>query len=91
VTVKAHAFASTLGAVQPLLGDATTVVTVQNGIPWWYKHMSGLPGDAAAAIDLSCVDPEGVIWNTVRVVPAPPSSNEPSVHASRPHASLRTM
>src|SRR3546814_5591516 len=43
LTVKAHAIAAALDRLLPLIGPETMVVTVVNGIPWWYFHEC--PGD----------------------------------------------
>jgi 2-dehydropantoate 2-reductase len=37
VTVKSHALPILLQEIQPLLGTKTSVVFLQNGIPWWYE------------------------------------------------------
>lgn len=36
--VKAHQVAPVAPAVRAMCGSETTVVTMQNGIPWWYFH-----------------------------------------------------
>src|SRR3546814_11003157 len=38
LTVKAHAIAAALDRLLPLIGPQTVVVTVVNGILWWYFH-----------------------------------------------------
>ncbi len=56
--LKAHQ----VGAVAPelpiLMHSATRVVTMQNGIPWWYFHK--LPGKYTG-MPVRAVDPDGVI------------------------------
>ncbi|HSR06784.1 MAG TPA: 2-dehydropantoate 2-reductase [Bryobacteraceae bacterium] len=56
--VKAHGLTQLAPQVQPLIGDATTVVSTQNGIPWWYfqTHAGELTG-----LHLERVDPGGAI------------------------------
>jgi 2-dehydropantoate 2-reductase len=58
LTVKAHS----IGAIAARLGAAlqpeATLVTAQNGIPWWYFHRHGGPLDGA---QLKSVDPDGTI------------------------------
>ena len=49
--VKAHGLTRLAPQIQPLLREGTTVVSTQNGIPWWYFS------DFA----LDCVDPGGMI------------------------------
>lgn len=51
VAVKAHSLTALAPTLGPLLGPDTTVVTLQNGIPWWYL----------ADRRLESVDPGGVI------------------------------
>jgi 2-dehydropantoate 2-reductase len=55
--VKAHSLTQLAPLVQPLIGAGTTVVSTQNGIPWWYFQGDGrLPEQR-----LERVDPGGVI------------------------------
>ena len=37
--VKAHGLTQLAPQLKPLIGEATTVVSTQNGIPWWYTHL----------------------------------------------------
>jgi 2-dehydropantoate 2-reductase len=56
--VKANGLTLLAPQVQPLIGENTTVVSTQNGIPWWYfqAHAGELTG-----LHLERVDPGGVI------------------------------
>src|SRR5262249_27425732 len=45
------------------LGPDTTVVTAQNGVPWWYFYRLGGPYEGTR---LASVDPDGRIWERVR-------------------------
>jgi 2-dehydropantoate 2-reductase len=56
--VKAHGLTQLAPQVQPLIGESTTVVSTQNGIPWWYfqTHAGELTG-----LHLERVDPGGAI------------------------------
>jgi 2-dehydropantoate 2-reductase len=58
LTVKAHQVADVLPAIEGLLGPDTTVVSMLNGVPWWYFH--ALPG-AWSERRLESVDPGGLI------------------------------
>jgi 2-dehydropantoate 2-reductase len=60
-TLKAHSLSGALDAMQPLFGPDTSLVTAQNGIPWWYFHRC-----AGAFEDrrLESVDPGGRISST---------------------------
>jgi len=56
--VKAHGLTQLAPQLHPLIGENTTIVSTQNGIPWWYFQVgagehTGLP--------LTRVDPGGVI------------------------------
>ncbi len=62
VTLKAHSGPGAVEAMQPLLGPGTTVVTAQNGIPWWYFYRSGCAFDGRR---LESVDPGGKQWNGI--------------------------
>ncbi len=56
--VKAHGLPDLAPRLKPLVGPETTVVSTQNGIPWWYfqNHGGELEG-----LRLERVDPGGVI------------------------------
>ncbi len=58
LALKAHQVAAVAADMRWLLGDDTVIVTVQNGIPWWYfqKHGGELDGRR-----LESVDPDGLI------------------------------
>ena len=64
LTLKAHQVKDVLPDLRALLGPETMVVTMQNGIPWWYFHKLGGPFDGRA---LSSVDPDGAIAATIEV------------------------
>jgi 2-dehydropantoate 2-reductase len=56
LTVKAHQVGDLLPELRALFGPQTVVVTMINGIPWWYFHK--LAG-AHEGRGLSSVDPDG--------------------------------
>ncbi|MBU9699101.1 2-dehydropantoate 2-reductase [Rhodobacteraceae bacterium HSP-20] len=60
VTLKAHSVPPVVGAMQPLIGAGTTVVSGVNGVPWWYFHRIG---GALEGTRLASVDPGDVQWN----------------------------
>jgi 2-dehydropantoate 2-reductase len=62
--VKAHALTTLAPQLAPLIGPETTVVSTQNGIPWWY--FENYPGDLDG-LHLERVDPGGAI---ARAIPA---------------------
>ncbi len=58
ITTKAHQVGDVLAGMAGFLGPQTSVVTMINGVPWWYFH--ALPGDHADR-RLESVDPGGRI------------------------------
>ena len=56
--VKAHSLTQLAPRLKPVLGPDTTVVSTQNGIPWWYFQGFGGQWDG---LRLERVDPGGVI------------------------------
>jgi 2-dehydropantoate 2-reductase len=56
--VKAHQVADIAPAVAAALGPETSILTAQNGIPWWYFHKIGGPHEGRR---LASVDPDGRI------------------------------
>jgi len=62
LAVKAHQVAAIAGSLAPLCGDETTIVTMQNGIPWWYFHKQGGPFDGRT---VHAADPDGSIAKTI--------------------------
>jgi 2-dehydropantoate 2-reductase len=56
--VKAHGLTALAPTLRPLLGSETSVVSTQNGIPWWYFQNCGGELDG---LHLERVDPGGVI------------------------------
>jgi 2-dehydropantoate 2-reductase len=60
--VKAHGLTQLAPHIKPLIGDATTVVSTQNGIPWWYCHLERVdPGGVIAA----SIDPARVVGSLI--------------------------
>lgn len=60
--VKAHSLPAATPHIAPLIGPQTTVLTVVNGIPWWYAHHAPV---TLAGDHLQGVDPAGAVWRTV--------------------------
>ncbi|MEO7057278.1 MAG: 2-dehydropantoate 2-reductase [Caldimonas sp.] len=58
LTVKAHQVKDVLPALQQLVGPETMLVTMTNGVPWWYFQR--LPGPWLGQA-LESVDPGGVL------------------------------
>ena len=62
ITLKAHSTASMAEQITPLLGSNTSVVTAQNGVPWWYFYKLGGPFEGKR---LSSVDPGNKQWDYI--------------------------
>jgi 2-dehydropantoate 2-reductase len=60
--VKAHGLTRLAPLLHPLIGENTTVVSTQNGIPWWYFQLG--VGEFAGLL-LTSVDPGGVIGSSI--------------------------
>ena len=60
VTLKAHSVPAVVGAMQPLIGEHTTIVSGVNGVPWWYFYKIG---GALEGTRLHSVDPGNVQWD----------------------------
>src|SRR5207244_4411326 len=56
--VKAHGLTQLAPAIKPLIGENTTVVGTQNGVPWWYFQAGA---GEHTGLRLERVDPGGVI------------------------------
>jgi len=62
LTLKAHSVSAVVDKMRPLLGPATSVVTAQNGVPWWYFYKLAGPWENHR---LESVDPGGRIWDVL--------------------------
>lgn len=58
LALKAHYLEFVVKEMEPLMGPDTMIMTVQNGIPWWYFHNHGGPHDGK---QLESLDPDGVL------------------------------
>jgi 2-dehydropantoate 2-reductase len=60
VALKANSVPDAVDAMAPLLAARTTVVTAQNGIPWWFFHAftGSFEGHR-----IESVDPGGRVWD----------------------------
>jgi 2-dehydropantoate 2-reductase len=64
LTVKAHALPQIAPLLGPQLGPSTSVVSAQNGVPWWYFLAPAYDGPSAGT-HLESVDPGGVIAQSI--------------------------
>ena len=62
ITLKAHQLAEVVGTLPALFGPDTLVVSMINGVPWWYFHKLGGEFDGRA---LSSLDPDGAIARAI--------------------------
>ena len=62
--MKAHQVAAVAPELPSLMHAGTRVVTLQNGIPWWYFHK--LPG-SYLGLPITSVDPDGSIARHIAV------------------------
>jgi 2-dehydropantoate 2-reductase len=62
LAVKAHQVTAIAPSLAHLCHDETTIVTMQNGIPWWYFHELAGPYEGRA---VKSADPDGSIARAV--------------------------
>jgi ketopantoate reductase len=62
LAVKAHYLEQIAAEIGQMVGPETMIVTVQNGIPWWYFHGFGGKLDGTR---LDTVDPGGVLEKNI--------------------------
>jgi 2-dehydropantoate 2-reductase len=60
--VKAHGLTQLAPQLAPLIGPETTVVSTQNGLPWWYFQLGA---GEHTGLTLESVDPGGVIGKAI--------------------------
>ena len=62
LALKAHQIAHIVNDMSSLLGPNTVIVTLQNGIPWWYFQNFG--GEYANRV-VETVDPGGLLFKSI--------------------------
>ena len=62
LAVKAHSLPEVAPRIRPLLGPETVVVGMQNGVPWWFFDVPGIPH---SGLRLESIDPGGVIFKAI--------------------------
>jgi len=62
LAVKAHFLDAIARQIPALVDPETTIMTCQNGIPWWYFHRHGGPHDGRR---LRSLDPTGMLEKTI--------------------------
>ena len=63
LTLKSHQVAAVAQDIDRLCHNTTAVVTMQNGLPWWYFHQ--LVGDYQGT-QLKTLDPDGMLWQHLK-------------------------
>ncbi len=63
IALKAHSVPNVVDAMQPLLGNDTSVVTAVNGVPYWYFYKFGGQYEGRT---LETIDPGGKQWQGLR-------------------------
>jgi 2-dehydropantoate 2-reductase len=68
LTLKAHQVAPIAAELPALMHPDTRIITMQNGIPWWYFHkLPGELGQRYAGTPVKSVDPDGIIAKHIPV------------------------
>ncbi|NNE22586.1 MAG: 2-dehydropantoate 2-reductase [Rhizobiales bacterium] len=62
LAVKAHFLEGVVRDIDHMLEPDTIIMTVQNGLPWWYFQRLGGPYDGQK---LACLDPTGVLTRQI--------------------------
>lgn len=62
LTLKAHSLPEMAPRLAPLIGPNTSIISAQNGIPWWYFYRQGGKFDG---LQLDAVDPGGTLLKTL--------------------------
>ena len=68
LTLKAHQVAAVAAELPALMHAETRIITMQNGIPWWYFHkLPGELGQRYQGTPVKSVDPDGIIAKHIPV------------------------
>src|SRR5665647_326312 len=68
LTLKAHQVAAVAAELPALMHTDTRIITMQNGIPWWYFHkLPGELGQRYQGTPVKAVDPDGIIAKHIPV------------------------
>jgi 2-dehydropantoate 2-reductase len=68
LTLKAHQVAAIAAELPALMHAETRIITMQNGIPWWYFHkLPGEMGKRYQGTNVQAVDPGGVVAKYIDV------------------------
>ncbi len=68
LALKAHQVAAVAADLPALMHADTRIITMQNGIPWWYFHkLPGELGQRYQGTPVKAVDPDGIIAQHIPV------------------------
>lgn len=68
LALKAHQVAAVAAELPALMHPETRIITMQNGIPWWYFHkLPGELGQRYQGTPVKAVDPDGIIAKHIAV------------------------
>ena len=68
LALKAHQVAAVAAELPALMHAETRIITMQNGIPWWYFHkLPGELGQRYQGTPVKAVDPDGIIAKFIPV------------------------
>ena len=68
LALKAHQVAPVAAELPALMHAETRIITMQNGIPWWYFHkLPGELGQRYQGTPVKAVDPDGIIAKHIPV------------------------
>jgi 2-dehydropantoate 2-reductase len=79
--MKAHQVAAVVGDLPAIMGRETTVLTAQNGIPWWYFFKTN---GSHEGVRLESVDPGGIIADHLPIDRVIASIVYPAAEIERP-------
>ena len=68
LTVKAHQVEDVAGDLAHMMTDDTSIVTMQNGIPWWYFHKHGGEFEGRQVVSADPTGALGRLIDTNRVI-----------------------
>jgi 2-dehydropantoate 2-reductase len=62
LAMKAHSLPELAPRLAPLFAEDTAVVGMQNGVPWWFFDVPGVP---YSGLHLNRIDPEGIVSKSI--------------------------
>jgi 2-dehydropantoate 2-reductase len=62
LAMKAHSLPELAPLLAPLFAEDTAVVGMQNGVPWWFFDVPGVP---CSGLHLNRIDPDGIVSKAI--------------------------